>query len=262
MKYVQKLPDDTVNITKNNPVVEFLKMVTGIFVITVAVIFIITIATELLSPYIPVKVEKKLGSFISASMCAVKMEEEVKELETILEKFRPYFSIKDKRLDYRICVLPDDTFNAAALPGGTIVFYKGLLDAMPDEHEKAFILAHELGHFHYRDHNKRLGSAFIYLVMSTIFGAFDSGAAQTVSAHTASFMFNKFSQKQEKKADLFALEMVKLAYGKPDGAIKAAEKLIKFNKLNKFQHYFSTHPHPENRLEYIKEAAGGKPSFL
>ena len=192
MKYVPKLPDDTVNVTKQNPLVELFKMVAGLIVITAAVIFIISISAELLSPYIPVKVEKKLGSFISASMCAVKMEEEVKELETILEKFKPYFSIKDKRLDYRICVLPDDTFNAAALPGGTIVFYKGLLDAMPDEHERAFILAHELGHFHYRDHNKRFGSALIYLVMATVFGTFDSGAAQTVSAHTASFMFISF----------------------------------------------------------------------
>ncbi len=256
MKYVSKIPDDSVNITKNNPLIEFLKMVTGIFVITAAVVFLISVASELLSPYIPVKVEKKLGTLISAPMCAVKMEEEVKELETILEKFRPFFSPKDKRLDYRICVLPDDTFNAAALPGGTIVFYKGLLDAMEKEEERAFILAHELGHFHYRDHNKRLGSALIYVLMATVFGTFDSGAAQTISVHTASFMFNRFSQTQEKKADLFALQMVTLAYGKPDGAVKATRKLKKFNKLNKFQHYFSTHPHPENRLRYIKEAAG------
>jgi beta-barrel assembly-enhancing protease len=256
MKYVPKLPDDSVNITKQSPLFEFFKMVTGLFVITATLIFIITLVSELLSPYIPAKVEKKLGSFFSGSLCDSEIDEETEELEMILEKFRPFFTEHDKRLDYRICINPADTFNAAALPGGTIVFYKGLLDAIPEEHERAFILAHELGHFHYRDHNKRLGSAFIYLVSSLFFSVFDSGAGEAVSSYTASFVLNKYSQSQEKRADLFALEMIKLAYGKPDGAIKATEKLKLFNKLNKFEHYFATHPHPENRLEYIKKAAG------
>jgi predicted Zn-dependent protease len=144
--------------------------------------------------------------------------------------------------------------NAIAVPGGTIVVLSGLLDKVDSRAEIAFVLAHELGHFHHRDHLKGLGRALVALVLVlsvTILGE-DSPAAE--------FIFNslgqvemKFSRDQERAADLFAVNLLKKCYGSADGALDFMRKLARQEKRWKLFYYFSSHPHPGDRLEYMKK---------
>jgi predicted Zn-dependent protease len=63
----------------------------------------------------------------------------------------------------------------------------------------------------------------------------------------------KFSQKQEKDADLFALNLLYQKYNHVSGAIEFLEKIEGKRKVPKFFYFFATHPHPKNRIKVLKE---------
>ncbi len=62
-------------------------------------------------------------------------------------------------IDYRFLLLKEKRPNAFAMPGGTTGLITGLLETLDNEIELAFVIAHELGHFHNRDHLSGLGRA-------------------------------------------------------------------------------------------------------
>lgn len=61
-------------------------------------------------------------------------------------------SLPPRELSYRVVVIDEATVNAAAVPGGAILVFRGLLDGATSENEVAMILGHELAHHHHRDH--------------------------------------------------------------------------------------------------------------
>jgi len=63
----------------------------------------------------------------------------------------------------------------------------------------------------------------------------------------------KHSQKQELAADNRALDLLQKHYKNVNGAVSFLEKQQKDNKVSKFLYYFSTHPHPENRLKQLQD---------
>jgi len=72
-------------------------------------------------------------------------------------------------LPYRLVLIADDAPNAFAFPGGTIGITRGLLDALDDDIELAFVLAHELGHFYHRDHLQGMGRAMGFRIIMAVF---------------------------------------------------------------------------------------------
>jgi Zn-dependent protease with chaperone function len=104
-----------------------------------------------------------------------------------------------------------DMFNAVTLPAGHIVVFTGLLENIDDENELAFVLAHELGHIHHRDHLKSMGRGIIFLMASTAMLGSDSTVSQVVS-QSVNITDRQFSQTQEKDADRFALHLLSASY--------------------------------------------------
>lgn len=205
-----------------------------------------------MAPHFSPSVEKAMGKLFADSLCPLPIKEKSAELQEIMDGFAPYLSPDDRRLDYRVCVTSDPTVNALAVPGGMVVVFSGLLDKVTSPNEIAFVLAHELGHFHHRDHLKGLGRALVAVFLSiTILGE-DSGATRFL-INSIGQVENKFSRNQEKAADLYAVNLLKKCYGSADGAVSFMEKLAKDEKRTKLLYYFASHPHPSDRLEHIKK---------
>ena len=68
----------------------------------------------------------------------------------------------------------------------------------------------------------------------------------------------KFSQKQEKDADFFALDLLQKKYGQVAGATDFFEKLGKKDKRGRILYYFATHPHPRDRVTALSERIKNK----
>jgi len=158
-------------------------------------------------------------------------------------------------LDYRLVLVEEDDPNAFAFPGGTIGLTTGLLDALKEDMEIAFVIGHEIGHFNNRDHLRGMGRAvgvgLLYVVL------FDRQMGdQLVSGIFNYILMRGYSRGQEEKADEYGVKLVFQTYGRTDGTERLFQ-IIKENdgKIPNWAYMFSTHPSPGRRIEDLKRYA-------
>ncbi len=252
MKYSPKLPDSSVNIPQQTPLRDLFTMLFGFLGALVLFYILLGFAVSIVAPRIPPSIEKGMGTFFSDKFCDETDSDDAEKLMEILKGLESHLSDDDKRLEYRICVSKNKEINAVALPGGSIVVFRGLLDEVKNENELAFVIAHELGHFHNRDHLKGLGRSLFIVGLSAMLTGSESAGNFIVDAVTTIEM--KFSREQEKAADLFAIDLLNKKYGNAKGGIEFMKKLSEKGHTLKFGYYFASHPHPEWRIGYMQKA--------
>lgn len=153
-------------------------------------------------------------------------------------------------------VLDHGMVNAFALPGGYVVFFRGLIDEAENPEELAAVFAHEIGHVDARDPTRiALRSAGSIGVLGLLFGDFAGGAA--VLFLTERIIQADYTREAEAAADEFAHAAL-LAADLPPSAIASF-----FDRLR--QHYgdeegivqhFMSHPAMGDR---IAAAQGAEP---
>jgi len=154
-------------------------------------------------------------------------------------------------LPYRLVVIHESKPNAFAFPGGTIGVTTGLLDRLDEEIAVAFVLGHELGHFHNRDHLHGMGRAIGFrIIMAMIFGA---GEGADSFGNLIEFVFQRgYSQEVERAADRFGLELVHAVYGKTEGVDRLFRILSEGDKMPAWAYMFTTHPSPKSRIQDLE----------
>ncbi len=157
-------------------------------------------------------------------------------------------------LKFNLLTIVDKTPNAFAVPGGTIAVTTGLLDTLDTDLAFAFVLGHELGHFHNRDHLRGLGRQIgIGIIYALIFGS--STGNQVIVENTLLFLSRNYSRRQEEAADRFGVTLVHDLYGQTDGVTRLFEILDEKTTLPGWAYMFSTHPRLEDRIRKLKEYA-------
>lgn len=123
---------------------------------------------------VPVEWERELGSAVAASIAPGAkpcLEVVSRRLEAALPRPNLY------RFEIRCAPLAE--VNALAAPGGSIVVFQGLLDAVRSEDELAAVLAHEMQHVTHRHTTRAIFRAFaLQAVAGMIFGDVTSLLAQ------------------------------------------------------------------------------------
>lgn len=105
-------------------------------------------------------------------------------------------------------VLDHPMVNAFALPGGHVIFMRGLIDTAASAEELAAVFAHEIGHAVSRDPTRHaLRSAGSIGVLGLLFGDFAGGALVLFLAEQ--LIEAQYSQQAESAADRFAHEALK-----------------------------------------------------
>jgi predicted Zn-dependent protease len=164
------------------------------------------------------------------------------------------FFIQDlgkKTEDYQFAIEESDVLNAYATLGKKIIVTTGLIKKLQSEAGLAFVIAHELGHVEQKHVLKGLFRNTIGALIQMFFFK-EQNTANTVY-QGANFLHSKYySRSKEKKADLFAVELVNKHYCKAAGKLEFFEEISKETQTNKASEYFSTHPLPQSRIEYLK----------
>jgi Putative Zn-dependent protease, contains TPR repeats len=133
-------------------------------------------------------------------------------LEAILARLGP-----PPELGYplTVTVLDHPMVNAAALPGGQVLVFRGLIEAAEAPEEVAAVIAHEIGHVAARDPTRMaLRSAGSVGVLGLVLGDFAGGTL--ILLLTDRLIDAQYAQGAERAADAYAVARLEAAGIPPD----------------------------------------------
>ncbi len=151
--------------------------------------------------------------------------------------------------------------NAFALPGGPMFVNRGMIEAASGESEVAGVMAHELAHVLLRHGtaNATKAQGFqIGALAGAIAGAVIGGGWGEVISQGSQFGLGtwlmKYSREYEKQADLVGAQIMARAGYDPRALARIFETIQKQGDSGGPQ-WFSSHPNPGNRTQYISAEA-------
>ncbi|MBN7783757.1 M48 family metallopeptidase [Ponticoccus gilvus] len=151
-------------------------------------------------------------------------------------------------------VLDHEMINAFALPGGHIVFFRGLIEAAETPEELASVFAHEIGHVVSRDPTRHaLRSAGSIGVLGLLFGDFAGGTV--VLFLTERLIEARYSQDAEAAADSYAHAMLEAAGIAPAALGDMFEHLLReAGDTQGVMAHFLSHPRLGDRIARARAA--------
>lgn len=249
MNYKPSLPEHNDNVSHQHPLREFFVLITGVLVFVGigywALGLFVDVAVEYLSPDQEAQLFANID--IDWDFGEEAMPEKQTKLQGLVDSLKPCLS-----LPYPITVslVKSDMVNAMAVPGGKMVVFSGLLEAVRSTNGLMFILAHELGHFKNRDHLRLMGRGIVLSILAMLAFGGDSGFSD-ILATTINLRTAKYSQSRESQADQTALQALHCHFGHIGGAtelfktLQSQEEGFDFDLL----HYFSSHPELQQRID-------------
>jgi peptidase M48-like protein len=117
-----------------------------------------------------------------------------------------------RAIEFRFFVVEDPEINAASLPDGTLLINTGLLGALQNEAQLAFVLSHEMAHVlqvHYRrEIEETRGSRIGLTIAGLAAGAFIGNAGVFMSQIGIASVVNGHQRELENQADRLGLQNV------------------------------------------------------
>ena len=160
----------------------------------------------------------------------------------------------DLPYDLKITVLDHEMVNAFALPGGQVVFFRGMLEAAESPDGIAAVLAHEIGHVAARDPTRiALRSAGSLGVLGLLFGDFAGGAA--VLLLVEQLIQADYSREAEAAADAFAIARLTEAGINPAALGDLFQVLLDdHGDVEGIAEHFTSHPSLGDRIAAARRA--------
>jgi metalloendopeptidase OMA1, mitochondrial len=208
--------------------------------------------------------EAKLGVTAFAQM----REDEVKKGRLLTEREDPAAHAMVRRIserviaasglgsaykwDYMLLNAPD-TVNAAAIAGGRIIVYSGILPVAKTDAGLATILGHEVGHVMAHHTAERYSQDQLVNVAGAVAGASGGGNLATLAVlglGQVGFLL-PYSRAQESEADhIGVLLMAKAGYD-PRESVGLWQRMSQGGG-SRGPEYLSTHPNPETRITQLQ----------
>ncbi|QPJ63921.1 MAG: M48 family metallopeptidase [Candidatus Nitrohelix vancouverensis] len=225
-------------------------------------------ASERFASSVPVEWETRLGEAALNSFSVSERVMNAPQTQGALEAVavRLTASVPDYPYPMRIYILDDPQVNAFALPGGHIVFYRGLLQSAASADEIAGVMAHEIQHVLQRHATRGIiRSLTSFLTFYFLIGDVN-GAMQTALDIAQNLERLSFSREMEDEADRLGMAMILRAGVPPQGMVRMYKKLGEHalgeapvsdddaTSSGVFD-YFSTHPQTGARVETLQKLA-------
>lgn len=154
--------------------------------------------------------------------------------------------------NYRFKIVNASDINAFALPGGPMFVNRGMIEAAKNEGEMAGVMAHEMSHValrHATAQQTKMNSPLNQILRA---GAILGGGQ--IGEIAVGGYFLKFSREYEKQADLLGARIMANAGYDPRDLANMFQTIEKQGG-GRAPQWFSDHPNPGNRYEYINQEA-------
>ena len=154
-------------------------------------------------------------------------------------------------IKYSFVALEDETVNAFALHGGYLFITRGMLEKLQTEAQLAGILAHEIVHVVARDTSAAMSREIGIGILLTTATPSDAGQGVLLARDIARQIIGLgYSRQDERTADLGGMDYMVHAGYDPYGMVESMQMLEELNEFRPIE-FFSTHPNPENRVDYL-----------
>lgn len=124
----------------------------------------------------------------------------------------PQNDVTSRALEFRFYVVEDPAINAASLPDGTILINTGLLGAVENEAQLAFVMSHEIAHVLQAHYWREVHETRSKRVLITIAAIAGSGFVGDVSLFLGQLglaaVVNGYSRRIENQADRVAMQNI------------------------------------------------------
>jgi Zn-dependent protease with chaperone function len=221
--------------------------------LVLTVVYLVPAFADRLAPLVPIPLEQRLGEAVDSQVRAMFGEKTCDTPAGLAALDRLGDRLADAAelpMPIDIAVLPSDVPNAAALPGGQVYVFDGLLKLAESPDELAGVIAHELGHVEGRDGLRKLiqtsGSAFL---LGLLFGDVTGGGALVFGAQV--LVDSRYSRDTEAAADDYAAELM-LQVGRPPAALGAL--LSRLGGSGSALAFISSHPVTAERMAEMEAA--------
>lgn len=251
MKYTAKEIKENINISPTSPIKDFFELIAKILGILLLIYLLLGWIVDYIAPRMSLDLELKISRLFSGEFEKRVSSKTEEKIQIILDNLVLNADSLPK-FEYKVRTRETKQINALALPGGHIVVFSALLKEIQSENELAMILGHELGHFVHRDHLRGMGRSLVFLILSTVTLGADSPVSK-LFANSITNMEMRFSQAQERAADIYALDLLNKTYGNVAGALDFYEKMAKKERLGRFFYIFASHPYPKSRITAVEE---------
>ncbi len=261
MRYENRQAPEGINISKEHPLKQFAKLLAAAAVCIVLLVLVLQFIGGSLAKRVPFRYEVSAMENVQldffASPASPQMQNYLNELAQRIAVAMPL--PEDIQIDVHYS--NEAVFNAFATIGGNVVFYKGLLEQMPNENALAMVMAHEISHVVHRDPIAGLGGGVAsMLALSMITGQAGAGSAGGLLNKAGVLTGTQFTRRMEVAADKAALSAINNLYGHVNGAdtlfeimggIKSDSEAIP-DWLERFS---ATHPLSQDRVQAVQQTA-------
>jgi len=246
--------DEKINVTETNPLKELGKVCVQLLLIGVVIYFSIFIGSGIvlatLSPENQVKLEKVLSGLSKPPVAKIDDKERLLALRDNILKLDKDFP-KTANLD--INVIDAKAMNAFCYPNGNIYITSSLYNRLKTDEQITFLLAHEMGHYKYRDHlqalRRNLANSIVLILLSATGG--NDQRVRSMFGGSLNISDLKYSRKAEERADKYAIKVTTSIYGNADAGVELMEILKEQRGWG--PEFLSTHPNIEKRIKYIRK---------
>lgn len=228
--------------------------VAGFAALSAAVVLLIWKAPDALAPLIPMSWEQKLGDAMIGDLggrfCETRDGQQA--LDALVQRIDP----KGEKL--RVRIVNVDMVNAAALPGGQIVIFRGLLQEAKTPDELAGVLGHEIGHVRNRDVMQAL---LRQMGLSFVLG----GVGGDVGGALNSLLSASYSRAAESRADDYAIGLMQRSNVSPVATAQFFERMSadekKLGQGAVAVSYLSSHPMSDARRKTFLNSARKRAAY-
>lgn len=253
MKYEPSLPEHNDNVSHDHPAREFLIILAGMTALGAIAFVVLGLLIDLSVDHLSDETEAKINS---AMVFTWQQEKSVSPQQAMLQTMADALKqCAELQQPITIHLTTNNLANAAALPGGHIVVFSGLLDKVKSQNGLSFVLAHELGHLKNRDHLRGMGRSIVLIALSSLLtGTHSDLTTLFIPVNQAGAA--KYSQGRETQADSSALKILNCRYGHVGGATEFFEAMKKDGNKSEFgwTHYFSSHPELQARIDSLNRS--------
>jgi predicted Zn-dependent protease len=251
LPYVGKDPGPNPNISTTPSVRLFVVLGASAFAIVLVAWLILGALVGVVARRLPDGFEGRLGSMFAVE--ALQSDDWLSaraQLQRIVDDMAT--QLPSREFPYRVVVVDDPAANAAAVPGGAILVYSGLLEQAESENEVAMVLGHELAHHAHRDHLEGLGRRLVLAaVVNAVFGG--NTGLNVLGEAGAQGLALKMSRDDERAADRLGLVLVHGRYGHVGGVLDFFRRAGDLPG-GRAATWFTTHPLSSDRIERLNEA--------